>query len=44
MKPSGSARLTVSSVTFIQRNKVLGLRSVRQAGVDVTIDMSPGPG
>ena len=32
MKPSGSTRLTISSLTFIRRNNVLRLRSVWQGG------------
>ncbi len=40
MKPSGSTRLTIGSLTFIQRNKVLKLRSVWQAG-SISISTKP---
>ena len=40
MKPSGSTRLTINSVTFIRRNKVLRLRSVRHGG-SISISTRP---
>jgi hypothetical protein len=45
MKPSGSTRLTVSSVAFARRSKVLRLRSVWQGGsISIRPPAGPPPG